>query len=69
MAWDAQKRAMEFGGANLADALSAIRDEALEEAAKLVEDQATSTAANALPFRRGLALAAAIRARKRKEPN
>jgi hypothetical protein len=68
MAWDAQKRAIEFGDAHLADALSAVRDEALEEAAKIVEDRATSTAANALPFRRGLAVAAEIRARKRKEP-
>jgi hypothetical protein len=67
MAWDAHKRALEFGDAYLTDALSAIRDEALEEATKIVEDHATTTAANALPFRRGLAVAAAIRARKREE--
>lgn len=67
MAWDPHKRAMEFREAHLADALSAVRDEALEEAAKIVEDQATSTGVNALPFRRGLAVAAAIRARKHRE--
>ena len=56
-----RKRAMEFGDAHLADAFSAIRDEALEEAAKIVEQHATSTRETGLPYRRGLAVAAAIR--------
>jgi hypothetical protein len=64
MAWDAKKRAQEFGNAYLAEAFSSIRDEALEEAALMVEADTHNVAG--VTTKRGFALAATIRAQKRK---